>query len=170
MIEILNTFYTFNPYISALIIFIAGFGSLLLVGIKTSTVKTIIFKNPAILIGDVLLLPFIGFLITSTSQRVPDTFYSNQEPLLHFTIAVIALLLTMLSAWKFKLINVWWLPHGIFYWCMSYIILNFFLTQGILFVTNTYDILLSLALFLVVVFLFFHFYLGWKFPKRFPNP
>lgn len=170
MIEILNTFYTFNPYVSALLIFLFGFGSLLLVGVKTHTVKTVIFTNPAILIGDIFLLPFIGFIITSFTQKTPTTFYSNQEPLLHFTVAVVALLLTIVAAWKFKLINPWWLPHGIFYWFMSYIILNFFLTQGILFVTNTYDILLSVSLLLVIVFLFFHFYLGKKFPKTFPNP
>lgn len=163
-------FYSLNPYLAAFFIFLFGFGTLLLVGIKTKTVKTILFKNPAILIGDVLLLPLSGFLTTTIVQKTDSLSVFNQSPIVSFTIAGIAILLTLFSALRFQLLHLWWIPHGVFYWFMSYLILDFVVMEIVVLITQTYDIVISLGLIFIVVLISLHLYLGKKFPKKFPTP
>src|SRR3989344_170049 len=109
--------------IGALIIFVWGVGSLLLIAIKTNSLKSIFFKNPSILVGDFLLIPLIGGLITSSLKKDSE-FLSNPFLLISLISAGI---LTLASAWRNQLVNILWITHLAFYFTMAFLILSFLL-------------------------------------------
>src|SRR3990167_7454787 len=110
-------------FISATIVFLWGAGSLFLVAVKTSTVKSIFLKKPSIIIGDFLILPTIAGTIANSTKNL-DGFFSS---LSMWAILFTSFLLTMISAFRNKLTHPLWIPHLAFYWFMLFIILAFLL-------------------------------------------
>ncbi len=138
-----------------LITLIFGFISLLPVAIKTNKVSTL-FKNPAFVIGDFVLLPMASGVMTY--------FYEIQWS---WQVFIIALLITFMAGIKYKLLNIWWVPHGLFYLFFLYLLLGFMLDalSQILRGDNIERALV--ALILVVGCVALHQILGAKFPKVF---
>src|SRR3989344_9220885 len=96
-----------------------GVGSLFLVAVKTSTIKTIFLKKPSIIIGDFLILPTIAGTIANSTKNLDDLF---SHTFVWFILSA-SFLLTMISAFRNKLTHPLWIPHLVFYWFMAFIIL-----------------------------------------------
>lgn len=135
--DFLDPLFSLNPFLVALIIWITGFGSLLLIAWRTNSITTILLKNLGFMIGDFIMLPLAGFLITLFYQQINspvDFIISNN---LTYPILVVALIITVLSGyatlfvWKTLPLDISVIPHGIFYFFMTYILLNFFI-KGLL--------------------------------------
>jgi hypothetical protein len=102
-----------NPLTFAFMVLFVGLGSLLLPAIKKSSTRKL-FSNPAFIIGDFMILPVVGFLVFELSFKE-----------FSLIILIISLFLTLFSGIKFKLIKYYWVPHGIFYFTFTYIVLNY---------------------------------------------
>ncbi|MBI2596383.1 hypothetical protein HYW46_06665 [Candidatus Daviesbacteria bacterium] len=164
--DFLNYLFNLQPTWVALLIFLWGVGSLLIVAAKTKTIKTVLFKNPGIVVGDFFLLPIAGGLITFFYQQVTNPVPVN-NPLWTLSIMFISLLLTIFSALRFKLLNILWLPHGLFYLFMSYIVLTF-ISKGLWQLIHGGTPLLWLIWILVVFAVTTHQLLGILWSKKFP--
>lgn len=134
--------------------FFWGALSLLLVTIKTSSVKTIFLKKPSIIIGDFFILPAIAGIIASSAKNFEGFFFSLSTLVLLFT----SLFLTLISTFRNKLTHPIWIPHLAFYWFMTFIILTRL---------SRFD--LDLSWWLVLIGAVFHQSLGILFPKKFPE-
>ena len=137
--------------------FFWGVSSLFLVAIRTNSVKTILLKKPSITIGDFFILPTIAGIIATHYQQVSigNLFLDVSV----WLILIISLLLVVISAVRFKLLHPLWLPHIVFYWFMTFIIL--------LFLSNLK--LNTLSWWLVLIGTITHQSLGVLFPKKFPK-
>ena len=131
-----------------------GVGSLFLVAVKTSTVKSIFLKKPSIIIGDFLILPTIAGTIANSTKNLDDLF---SHTFVWFILSA-SFLLTMISAFRNKLTHPLWIPHLAFYWFMTFIILAFLLRLN-----------LNLSWWLVLIGAIIHQSLGILFPKKFPE-
>ncbi len=134
--------------------FLWGVLSLLIVAIKTNSVKTIFLKKPSIIIGDFFILPSIAGIIVSSTRNL-DGFFSGLST---WVILLTSLFLTLISTFRNKLTHPLWIPHLAFYWFMTFIILDFLLKLD-----------LNLSWWLVLTGAIFHQSLGILVPKQFPK-
>ena len=166
--DLLTPLLTSNPILLSLIIWLWGFGSLVLVGLKTKSIKSVVLKSPSIIIGDFFLLPTTSYFVVLGYQRVYEPHWLTTLPLWSAIMFVTALALAVFSRNRFGLTSIWWLPHTLFYWFMAYIVLTF-LTKGFWQLTKE----ASFDLFVIWLFVFLsvliHQLLGVKWQKKFPK-
>ena len=141
-------------FISATIVFLWGAGSLFLVAVKTSTVKSIFLKKPSIIIGESLILPTIAGIIANSTKNINDIFSQTFV----WPILGASFLLTMVSASRNKQLHQLWIPHLAFYWFMLFIVLVHL---------SKFDF--DLSWWLVLIGALLHQSLGILFPKKFPE-
>ena len=139
--------------IFAALVFFWGVGSLLLIAIKTKSIKTMLLKKPSIIIGDFFILPLIGGLIGTSYQEkgLEANFFTWLALIVSFT-------LTVISALRNKLTHPLWIPHLVFYWFMAFIILNYLSSFKF-----------NVSWWLVLAGAIFHQSSGIMFPKKFPQ-
>lgn len=139
------------------ITFFWGAGSLLMIAVKTTSIKTVFLKKPSIIIGDFFILPTIAGIIGNYyEQKGFEGLFSNA---LTWLILVIGFILAITSAIRFGLLHPLWSPHILFYWFMATLILLFLSTLE----------LTSVAWWLVLIGIITHQALGILFPKKFPE-
>ena len=144
-------------FLIILLTFFWGLGSLYLVAIRTKSLKSVFLKKPSILIGDFFIVPTVAGIIGNYYlDKGIDNLYSDT---LAWLILIISLILTLISVVRFKLLHPLWLPHIVFYWFMTFIIL--------LFLSNLE--LNTLSWWLVLIGTITHQSLGILFPKKFPE-
>lgn len=157
------------PYILGAIVWLWGFGSLVFYGWRTKTLRSVVLKNPAILIGDFFILPAIAFLISVFYQTIENPLLQAQSTVWTISAVITAAMLTIISAVRYKLFNLWFLPHMLFYWFFAYLVLTF-LTKGLYQLifgsSNTQLWILWIAVFIGIVL---HQLLGIFYPKKFPR-
>ena len=144
----------------AVIIFVWGVGSLYLVALRTKAVRSVFLSKPSIVLGDFLILPFLGGLIAyayESSGQIPQELFL---PGLAVAVGLIGLVLMVISAVRNKLVNFWWSPHLLFYWFMSFWVLYYLVKDFNL---------RSLLWWVVVSGISIHQLLGIIFPKKFPK-
>lgn len=134
--------------------FFWGVGSLFLVAVKTNSVKTVFLKTPSILIGDFFILPAIAGIIGNSAENLDNIFTSISTLL----ILLISFCLTIISTLRNRLIHTSWIPHLMFYWFMTFIILLFLSKFA-----------LNLSWWLVLIGAIVHQSLGILFHKKFPH-
>lgn len=166
--DIFAFIFRLNPVLVAIIVWFWGFGSLVLVGIKTNSIKSVVLKSPSIMIGDFFLLPITAYFIALGYQRVNEPVWLTTLTLWSVITLAVAFALALLSRSRFGLTTVWWLPHITFYWFMAYIVLTF-LTKGFWQLNKG----ASFDLFVIWLFVFLsmltHQLLGIKWQKKFPK-
>lgn len=134
--DFLNPLFSLNPVLVALIIWIAGWGSLFLFALRTNSLSSFL-KHPGFMFGDFLMLPLAGFLITLFYQQITTPVSSVTSKNWTYITAIIALFLTALSAyrtlfvWKTAPADIFLAPHLIFYFLFLYALINF-LSKGLL--------------------------------------
>jgi len=157
------------PFLVALFIWLWGFGSLVIYGIKTKAIKSVVLRTPGIIIGDFFIIPALGFLITYFYQTIENPLVATLSPYWSMATCLIAMILAAMSAIRFNLVNRWFFPHIIFYWFMAYILLTF-LSKGL------YQMIfgeiasgLSIVWLLVLIGTLTHITMGVIWSKKFPR-
>ena len=124
--DFLKPVLSLNPVAVALLIWFWGFGSLVLIAIRTNSLASVLLKHPGFMVGDFFLLPLTGLLIAYFYQHSGATATSVTSKLWTIGGATLATILTLISILRNDLINIWFIPHGAFYWFMAYICITFF--------------------------------------------
>lgn len=167
--DFLYPLFSLHPIVVFAISVLVCMVSLVIIPLKTKTFNLLV-NSPAVLLGDMLLLPLAALLIAYFYQ----TIYSANFPLDSYfwtiILSVTALCVTLWTGRHFNLVNRWWLPHGIFHFLVTYSAIVF-ATKGFLLLAGEGAglqrwVIWGSALFLVVA----HHTLGIIFPKKFPNP
>lgn len=114
-----------NPIAVAFVIWFWGFGSLALIAIRTNTVTSILLKHPGFMVGDFLLLPITGLLVAYFYQHSGPAESIVTSKLWTIGGVTIATILTVVSIVRNDLVNIWFVPHGVFYWFMAYMLVTF---------------------------------------------
>ena len=157
-----------HPIMLAAIVWFWGLGSLLLVAAKTKSVKSVFLKNPGIIIGDGFLLPLAAFFIVLSYQKIDTPIPPANSVFWSAVTFMVSLIITLLSRKRFNLTSIWWLPHGLFYLFMSYIVITF-ITKTTWQFMNQNDTKLW-PYFLIVLFaVLIHQTLGVIWSKKFPD-
>jgi len=167
--DFLDPLYSLGPYIVAIVILFWGFGTLLLVAIKTKTVFSVLLANPAF-IGDLFLLPIAGFLITYFYRSVNNPIDIIILPVWSYVILTIAIILTVVSVTRNELFNIWWIPHQTFYCFFAYLTISFLIKGLLQLILVTSDKALWLVWASVLILVSASAILGIVFPKIFPEP
>lgn len=170
--DFLEPLLSLSPAIVFAVILIWGFGSILLVAVRTKSVRNRLIRNPGFMIGDLLLIPASGGLIAF--------FYQDLEKPLPETVSVIwtwgALILGIIISTslgkKFDLLKkeyLWlWAPHGLFHIFFTYVTVTF-ITKGFWqLLRGESSLILALTWFVVVFMILAHLRLGAVFPKKLP--
>ncbi len=166
--DFLKSLFDLSPFLVAFLIWIWGFGSLVIYGIKTKAVKSVVLKTPGIIVGDFFVIPTLGFLITYFYQTIGNSLPVTASPYWSMITCLIALLLAAISAIRFDLVNRWFFPHIIFYWFMSYILLTF-LTKGLYrLIFGELALGLRIIWLLVLIGTLAHIIMGIVWSKKFP--
>lgn len=160
--------FNLQPIMLAIIVWFWGLGSLLVVAYKTKSVTSVFLKNPGIIIGDGILLPLATFLIVASYQEIDNSVSATGSVYWNVITFIISLTLTLLSRKRFNLTNNWWLPHGLFYLFMSYVVITF-LSKTIWQLLNQPDNRLSFSFLIVLLAVIIHQALGIIWSKKFPN-
>jgi len=167
--DFLGPLFNLPPFVVAAVTFFWGFGSLVLYGFKTKSVKSVVLKSPGMMIGDFFIIPGITFLVTYFYQTVKNPLPATASSWWPLATALIALLMAIVSGIRFKLVNRWILPHGLFYWFMVYILLTFFSKGLYQLVFGEGTKALWFVWGLVLVGILTHLALGVIKPKKFPS-
>lgn len=122
--DFLGPLFNLPPFVVAAVTWVWGFGSLVLYGYKTRSIKSVVFKSPGIMIGDFFIIPGISFLITYFYQTAESPLLATTFPCWTITTALVALLMAIVSAVRFDHVNRWFSPHSLFYWFVAYILLT----------------------------------------------
>jgi len=128
--DFLNPVFTLNPVLVAMLAWFWGFGSLVLVAVRTNAVSSALLRHPGFMIGDFFLIPLACLLMTYFYQTVDHPIPLVTSPKWNY-VAVLALVLASISAIRFDLVSLWWIPHLAFYWFMAYALITF-LGKGLL--------------------------------------
>lgn len=166
--DFLGPLFSLSPFIVTLITWVWGFGSLLLYGYKTRSIKSVVFKSPGIMIGDFFIVPGISFLITYFYQTVENPLPATASYWWPLAVGLIALVMAIVSAVRFNHVNLWFLPHSLFYWFVAHILLTFLSKGFYQLVFGREDPTLWLVLSLVLVGTLTHVSLGVIWRKEFP--
>ncbi len=153
--DFLNRLFSMNLFFVTLLTWFWGFGSLFVYAVRTDSVTTVLLRHPGIMIGDFFLIPFSMFLITYFYQHVDnpvDLVVSNRW---NYMILP-AIFLTLVSAVRYDLLNIWFFPHSLFYCFMVYVLLNFFPKGLLQLVKGASEKYLWLIWFGIVLVLFVH--------------
>ncbi len=167
--DFLNPLFSLGPVAMALIVLFWGFGTLVLVAIQTKTVGSVLLANPAF-IGDLLLLPFAGFLIAYFYRAVVNPVGIVTSPIWCYTVGVLALLLAAISVVRSDMISIWGVPHLTFYCFFAYIAISFVCKGLLQLILGTNEKFLWLVWVGVLILISVHVILGLIFPKVFPKP
>lgn len=166
--DFLKPFFDLSPLLVTLIIWFWGFGSLVFYGIKTKAVRSVVLRTPGIIIGDFFIIPTLGFLVTYFYQTIENPLAATSSPYWSIATCLIAIILAVISAIRFKLINRWFSPHIVFYWFMTYILLTF-LTKGFYqLISGDITSTLRIIWFLVLIGTLTHIIMGVIWSKKFP--
>lgn len=169
--DFLHPLLILSPFIVYLIILSCGFGSLVLVAIRTKSIRNALIKNPAFMVGDVFLLPAAGGLITFFYQQIVHPIPVTTNPTWTTVTLIVSLFITLFFGVKFKFLNkriMWWLPHGILHWFFMYLFLTF-VTKGLFqLLYGQGSIVLWVLWWLVILMVAIHQFLGQLWPKRIP--
>lgn len=159
--DFLVLFLNLNPFTAALLVLIVNFVSLIIPAIRLKSINKL-FKNPAFVIGDFLILPLITFLIINFYKN-----FEGQYLFARFSLIVLAItaLFTLYSGVRFKLMRIHWVPHGIFHALFGYMTLVFVL-RALLDIAYTKSWGGVISLFMVLILVGFHIYLGVIYPKK----
>lgn len=133
--DFLNPLFSLNPFLVALIFLVAGWGYLVLAAWRLKTLNALL-KHPGYMVGDLIMIPLAGFLITLFYQSVNNpTISVLSVRWIYFGIAFATLytIITFIaSIFISKTVHgFWFIPHTIFIWFISYVLFNFF-TKGFL--------------------------------------
>lgn len=159
------------PFIVYLVILISGFGSLLLVAMRTKVVRSALLKNPAFIIGDAFLLPAAGGLITFFYQTVSNPVPATTLEVWHLITLAISLAVTTGFGIKLKFFNrryIWGLPHGIFHLFFTYLFITFVSKGFLQLVYGESNITLWVIWISVILAILIHHILGTFWPKKIP--
>jgi len=167
--DFLNPLFSLGPFIVAMVILFWGFGTLVLVAIKTKTVFSVLLANPAF-IGDFLLLPVAGFLITYFYRSVTSSIDIIILPVWSYGILTIAVILTVVSVTRNELFSIWWLPHQTFYCFFAYLSISFLIKGLLQLIIGAGSKPLWLIWTGVLILVTSSGVLGLIFPKVFPKP
>lgn len=133
-----------------------SFCSLLPVALQTRTTRKLI--NPAFVVGDFLILPFVTTVILTSSQTVLFP--------LHIIIILCSFVITIMAGIRFRLLSIWWLPHGLFFFFFLYILLAFFSNSFWLIIQGKSSWQLLTRMVVVSVCVTIHQILGIIWPKK----
>jgi len=134
--DFLSAMFELRPVRVALIIWSTGWGSLLLVAWREDDIYEGLLRDPGHMIGDFFMLPIAGLLITQFYRGVVEArlVVMNQK------ITHVALLcssfttigVTFYSVWiSQNYQGVWSLPHTVFIWFFSYVLITFLIKGAI---------------------------------------
>lgn len=160
--------FNLQPIMLAAIVWFWGLGSLLVVAYKTKSVMSVFLRNPGIIIGDGILLPLATFLIVASYQQIDNSVIATSSVYWSAITFIVSLALTLLSRKRFNLTSNWWLPHGLFYLFMSYIVITF-LSKTIWQLLNQPHNRLGFSFLIVLLAVIIHQTLGIIWSKKFPN-
>lgn len=121
--DFLLIFFNLNPLLVATIVLIFNFISLLIPAVKLNSVKKL-FTSPAFVIGDFLTLPLATFLMINFYRNFEDQYLFAG---LSFIVLAISIVFTLYSGMRFKLMHIYWVPHGVFHFLFGYMTLSFLL-------------------------------------------
>lgn len=124
--DFLLPFMSLSPIVAAILVLIFNFLSLLIPTIRLNSMRNL-FTNPAFIIGDFLAIPLAALLIVlfyKDFKSIPQDLTSVG---FQITILIISFLLTLFSGIYFKLMKIYWVPHGIFHTLFGYLTLSFLL-------------------------------------------
>ena len=159
-----------SPVVVALAVWAWGYGSLLLIAVKTDSIRTLL-RHPGFTIGDFFLLPLAAGLMTWFYHSVEDPVPVTQRAVFGYVMAVAAGVATFLSATRIGYFSPWLLPHLAFYWFMSYVALTFFAKGAVQLTSRNEAQLLWLLWGASLLAIIVHLLLGVIFgPKRLPQP
>lgn len=126
--DLLNKLVSFNPFVVGLLVWFTGWGSLFLIGWGTNNLDTLLSLK--FMIGDFIMLPLAGGLITYFYQSVkkPSSLATSKN--ITYFASVFATSITVISTLYSLFIShhyqgVWSIPHTVFIWLMSYILVSF---------------------------------------------
>lgn len=159
------------PFIVYLIILVWGFGSLLLVAIKTKTLRTHLVRNPGFMIGDFFLLPAAAALITFFYQSVTSPLPVTTSLTWTQATAILSLIITISLGVKFKKYNkylIWVWPHGVFHLLFTYLFITFISKGFWQLVFGENSPLLWMIWITAVFAVAIHLILGTIWPKKLP--
>lgn len=157
--DFLNPLFSLHPLVVALVILLTGWGSLFLIAWKTKTINTVLLGHPSFLIGDFLLLPLAGFLITYFYQSISNPSALVTTTNWNYLSVIFAIAITIVLA-TYSVITksyngVWSIPHTIFILFFVYILSNF-LIRGLLTILPMPTLSLGLIYVAVVLVILAH--------------
>jgi len=167
--DFLYFLFSLPPLVVAIITWIWGFGSLVFYGLKTKAVRSVVLKSPGMMIGDFFILPTITFLITYFYQTIKNPLPLTTSFWWTMIMGLVSLFFAAILAVKFNPKNLWFLPHSLFIWFMTYLLFTF-LSKGfyqLIFGENTLKLWLIWVLVLVGILI--HEFLGIIKSKNFPH-
>ncbi len=122
------------PFLAALAILIFGWGNLFMFALKTKTLKRFLL-HPAFVVGDLIILPSIGFLVVYFYQQAAVPEIIMQMKWIYFpVVGITSLIVSLSSAFRSLIINksmkfdIFLVPHFFFYWSVSFTLIHFFFT------------------------------------------
>ncbi len=143
-----------------------GITTHLLVISKTLSTLLLLIKNPAFIIGDLILLPLTVTLIALFYANVFDVVSLTSSGILPIAALIISISLTILFALRYKLVTILWLPQGVFFFLFLYSLFAFLMRGFIqLFFGNANTLHWGLW-FGVIIAVIAHQALGYLYPKK----
>ena len=130
--DFFNPLFSRSPIFVAFVIWLTGWGSLLLLAWRTDSLFGF-FRNPKFMISDFLLLPACGFLVACFYRSVRRPAGVATSKRVNYGSMGLATLATILATGYSIFISnnyggVWSVPHTLFIWFMAYILIGFFAT------------------------------------------
>lgn len=122
--DVIRIFFSFNPILMGLLVWVWGWGSLLLVATRTHSISTLL-KHPGFIIGDFFMLPISAALMNVFYNSVRNPVPMATSSWWTIGMGLLSLILAIISAYRSGNYTIWWWPHSVFYWFMSYMILVF---------------------------------------------
>lgn len=168
--DFLNPLLSLHPAIAALIVWVTGYGSLLLLAAKTRSLKSFL-KQPGFMVGDSLMMPAAALFITLFYQQVNQPLTLLVSINWTYVTASVALIVTAFSTyrtlyiWKTAPKDIFLAPHVIYYFFMAYALINFF-GKGFLQLLATPTVPLLLAYLGATVAAFIHFVVPMIYGKK----
>ena len=172
--DFFNPLFSISPFLFALIILIFGWGGLFLQAIKTKSLSTFL-RHPAFMIGDLLILPIIGFLMSIFYRGIAIPVEELLSTKWNYFTAIISLGIVSFTFYRSIFIkrttsfNIFSLLHFFFAWFMAYIIITFFSKGLWQLLFGGGGLFLWILWLLVFVGVLSHISLGVLWPKKFPR-
>ena len=138
--DFLKGLFATHPLLVAGVVLVTGWGSLLLIAWQSDAITNVLIKSPGFMIGDLILLPFAGLLITKFYQQIIDPTASVTSKRVPYAALILATLATIGATVYSMLVSgnyhgLWSVPHTIFIWFMAYIMIVF-LFKGLVYLSS----------------------------------